>query len=627
MKRALRVSVSLILFIVLAFGAAVKAYPLGIARTQLISVRKLDGLPEDFFMGADISSLLSLEASGRVFYGFDGREQDIFKTLSESGVNCIRVRVWNDPFDENGNGYGGGNCTVDTAIAIGKRAAEYGMGLLVDFHYSDFWADPGKQQAPKEWKSMTLSEKTSAIYDYTADSVRKIKQSGANVIMVQVGNETNNGLCGETDKLSRYTLMRSAAKAVRDTDADILIATHFTNPESADYTVFAEELETYGVDHDVFSTSYYPEYHGSIYRLKEQLCSVHSLTGKKVMIAETSWGYSSDTVGAYKRSVQGQADEIAACVRAMVELGDYAIGVFYWEPAWIDAPGETEAERSQKREACGAGWASSYSASYDPDDAGLYYGATACIPTALFDPEGHPLESLRTFLYLRKGTAFSPENHVEDPSFENSGISRWKIGESSVGTVSVSSDTSNARDGNSSLHFWSDKPIDITVEQTVSGLPDGEYGFSLSVQGDGAGDGSPLKLFAISGGVRYEKTIALDGWQSWKVPMIDEILCSNGEITVGVEIKAAPGAWGYIDCVELIKEPPSFIRGDADGDGEVTILDATRIQRKLAGFSVDPFRREAADINSNGLDITDATGVQRFLAGFSNVYNIGTVRV
>ncbi len=400
MKRTAKTWLAIILLPIMLFCSSVGASSL----SENISVQKIDGISEDFITGADISSLLSLEASGRVFYGFDGKEQDLLKTLSESGFNYIRVRVWNNPFDEDGNGYGGGNCTVDTAIELGRRAAAYNMGLLVDFHYSDFWADPGKQKAPKAWLNMNLDEKTAAIYDYTAESIQKIKQSGVKIGMVQVGNETTGGLCGETDKEKRYTLMRSAAQAVRDTDGSILIATHFTNPERKNYADFAQDLKTYNVDYDIFSTSFYPEYHGTVENLKEQLKAVHNLTGKRVMIAETSWAYDSENAGAYERSVQGQADEIAACAKAMVELGDYAVGVFYWEPAWIDVPGDSEAERSEKREAFGAGWASSYSVDYNPDDAGLYYGATACIPTSLFDPDGHPLESLKTFLYIKKDT-------------------------------------------------------------------------------------------------------------------------------------------------------------------------------------------------------------------------------
>lgn len=104
----------------------------------------------DFIRGMDVSSVLSLERSGVYFYDENGNENDLFKILARHGVNYIRVRIWNDPYDNNGNGYGGGNSDVESACEIGRRAAECGMKLLVDFHYSDFWADPKKQQPPKE---------------------------------------------------------------------------------------------------------------------------------------------------------------------------------------------------------------------------------------------------------------------------------------------------------------------------------------------------------------------------------------------------------------------------------------------------------------------------------------------
>lgn len=369
-----------------------------------IDVPKIEGLTDDFMMGADVSSLVALENSGRAFYGDDGMEQSVVEILSQSGFNYIRVRVWNNPFDENGKGYGGGNCTISTAIELGKRAAQYGMGLFVDFHYSDFWADPGKQQAPKAWQGKSLEEKEKAIYDYTIWSLSKIKQNGIKIGMVQVGNETTNGFCGETSKDGMYRLLKSAAKAVRDSDSDIMIAVHYTNPERENYAQYANDLKDYGVDYDVFATSYYPEYHGTVANLKEQLTAVHNISGKKVLIAETSWAYESNQEGAYPHSVQGQADAITDCVRLMAEMGDIGLGVFYWEPAWIDVPGDDWEEIHMLREFHGAGWASSYAASYDPDDAGKFYGGTACIPTALFDPEGYPLESLKTFYYLRYGT-------------------------------------------------------------------------------------------------------------------------------------------------------------------------------------------------------------------------------
>lgn len=593
---------------------------------QVISVPEIDGIPDGFITGADVSSLLSLERSGRVFYGYDGRRQDLLKTLSESGVNYIRVRVWNDPFDENGCGYGGGNCTVDTAVTLGRRAAQYGMGLLVDFHYSDFWADPGKQQAPKAWQALSFDEKQAAVYRYTADSLSYLRESGVTVGMVQVGNETTMGFCGETEKASRYALMRTASQAVRDTDPSILIAVHFTNPEQQNYAGYAADLQTFGVDYDIFATSFYPEYHGTVENLCQQLKAVCRLSGKKVMIAETSWAYTSDSVGAYKRSVQGQADEIADCIRAMTELGDSAVGVFYWEPAWIDVPGSTEEERVQKREQYGAGWASSYAGSYDPDDAGRYYGATACLLTSLFDPDGHPLPSLKTFLLVRQGTGASPKNYLNNPSFED-GDASWKITQAEPGTVSFPDSSSDAFDGAYALHFWSGSPVDFSVEQTVNDLPGGCYSFSVCADGDGAGEDAVIRIYAVSGGVRYEQRFSLDGWCIRKVPLIARIPYSGGSLTVGAEVKAASGAWGNIDCAELVREPVTVIRGDADGDGSVTVFDATAVQRRLSHIPVSPIDEEAADADGSGLDITDATQIQRYLAFFENVFHIGEIFV
>ena len=95
----------------------------------------------------------------------------MFETLAQSGVNYIRLRVWNDPYDKNGNGYGGGNNDLTTAMKLGVRAARYGMKVCIDFHYSDFWADPKRQHAPKAWEGMTVDEKSDALYDYTTESL------------------------------------------------------------------------------------------------------------------------------------------------------------------------------------------------------------------------------------------------------------------------------------------------------------------------------------------------------------------------------------------------------------------------------------------------------------------------
>ena len=153
-------------------------------------VKKVDNLPEDFIMGMDASSVIAEEASGVKYYDFDGQEQDVFQTLAESGISYIRVRVWNNPYDKNGNGYGGGNCDINTALEIGKRATKYGMKLLVNFHYSDFWADPAKQMVPLEWKGMDLKGEKENIrhkaFEQNRDiSPRKVNPTGIEIIKMK----------------------------------------------------------------------------------------------------------------------------------------------------------------------------------------------------------------------------------------------------------------------------------------------------------------------------------------------------------------------------------------------------------------------------------------------------------
>ena len=158
-------------------------------------VRKVENLPEDFIMGMDASCVPALEAGGVKYYDHDGTKKDVYEILSQNGINYIRVRIWNDPFDGSGNGYGGGNCDIENAIVIGKRATQHNMKLLVNFHYSDFWADPAKQMVPKAWKKLSIDEKSEALYQYTKESLQKLVDAGVDIGMVQIGNETNGAMC------------------------------------------------------------------------------------------------------------------------------------------------------------------------------------------------------------------------------------------------------------------------------------------------------------------------------------------------------------------------------------------------------------------------------------------------
>lgn len=380
-------------------------------------VKKVDNLADDFVMGMDASQVLALEASGVKYYDFNGKETDVFKILADNGINTIRVRVWNDPFDADGNGYGGGNCNIDTAVEIGKRAAKYGMSLMVDFHYSDFWADPNKQQVPKAWVGMKIDEKSTALYEYTKESLTKLKEAKINVSIVQIGNETNGKICGETLWNSMCKLFSAGSRAVREVLPNTMVALHFANPEKAGrYAEYSMKLNDFHVDYDIFASSYYPYWHGTLANLSKVLSDVAETYDKKVMVAETSYAFttedfdfSNNTIGEssgvtknYPYTIQGQANSVRDVIETVANTTN-GIGVCYWEGTWIGVGGQSWEENSALWEKYGSGWASSYSVQYDPDDAGQYYGGCAVDNQAFFDNDGKVQESIKVFALVRKG--------------------------------------------------------------------------------------------------------------------------------------------------------------------------------------------------------------------------------
>ena len=335
------------------------------AATSVSGVSQVSNMTSDFARGVDISAVIALEKSGVAFSYLDGTSGDIFDILAGAGVNYVRIRVWNNPYDSSSpyKGYGAGNCDLYNAKVLGKRATDAGMKVYIDFHYSDFWADPAKQFAPKAWANYSLSYKKDAVYNFTYQSLQELLDYGVNVGMVQIGNETNGSMCGVgglydgTWDLSSgvAALMQQGCYAVDDINSSygksILKVLHFTD-FLTNGLWYAECLNNMGVDYDVFASSYYSFWHGTLDNLKKVLGNIAATYGKKVMVAELSYAYTyedgdghGNTIkqGAwgnfdYEVSAQGQADAVRDCVATLVELGDSAIGVCYWEPAWIPVP-------------------------------------------------------------------------------------------------------------------------------------------------------------------------------------------------------------------------------------------------------------------------------------------------
>lgn len=339
----------------------------------------------DFYVGGDLSSIIEVEENGGKFYDYDGNEKNVFEILKENGMDSVRIRIWNAPVDEHGIPYGNGHNDLETAIKIGQRATDCNMRVLIDFHYSDFWADPLSQETPKDWRNLTFAEKEQALYTYTKESLYELLENGVNVTMVQIGNETTSGLAGETEWDRITALMSAGSKAVREVseeyDKEILVAMHFTGYEGYDW--YASQLETYNVDYDVFASSYYPYWHGSLEGLEASLQNIIDKYNKKVLIVEfayphhfanldnipnaISWGSSLDFP--YEVNKDGQAQAVTDIYKTATALGDDCLGLFYWEPAWINIPGS---------DYVGSPWENQ----------------------ALFDSAGKPLPALRSFLFF-----------------------------------------------------------------------------------------------------------------------------------------------------------------------------------------------------------------------------------
>lgn len=407
------------------------------SRTAEINVKKV-ALADDFITGADLSSYIALKDSGVVFRDENGKplsDAEFFSYLRDGGMNWVRIRIWNDPYNSSGNGYGGGNNDLDKAIRLGQMVTKAGMRVLIDFHYSDFWADPKKQKAPKAWAGYTVEQKEEAVYKFTLDSLNALRSAGVDVGMVQVGNETNNGIAGETAWDNMAKLFKAGSRAVREFDKNCLVAVHFTDPQKG-YADIAKRLHDSEIDYDVFGSSYYPFGHGDASNLKSVLEYIVETYGKKVMAAETSWpttltdgdGYGMATPPSipdmykdqdYGVSVQGQADEMQELISKVNAINDTypgkSIGVFYWEPAWIspyyikDGEGNDNDSLYKQNfdlwEKYGSGWASSYAAEYDPDDAGVWFGGSAMDNSSWFDFDGTALPTAKIYSLVRTGAS------------------------------------------------------------------------------------------------------------------------------------------------------------------------------------------------------------------------------
>lgn len=362
-----------------------------------VQVNPIENLSTDFIKGADVSIMPELERNGTKFYD-NGIEQDGLTILKNHGVNWIRVRIWNNPYVVGPEGVGGGNTDEAKAIEMAKRAKALGMKVLVDFHYSDFWVDPGQQKKPDAWKNDSGDKLVDDVYAYTAKVMQDFNAQGVTPDMVQVGNELNNGMLWPEAQLTEDNpngykflakLLNAGLQAVHDNDKDNKVKTmiHLAGVDVNLYHTFFDNLIVKNKvnDFDIIGMSFYPFWHGTMDDLKNTMNDVSAKYNKDVIAVETAFGYTledadfeknnfgtnEEKVGGYKATVQGQATGLRDVMATVASVNDNrGLGIFYWAPDWV-----INEKVGWKSNGGGNGWDN----------------------LTLFDTKGNALESMDTF--------------------------------------------------------------------------------------------------------------------------------------------------------------------------------------------------------------------------------------
>lgn len=284
-------------------------------------------LPEKTILakGADVSWITEQEKAGVKFYNNSGLQQDIFQVLKAKGINSIRLRVWVNPAD--------GYCNLDDVLAKAERASKSGMRLMIDFHYSDSWADPGKQTKPSAWSTQNVAGLKQSVYDHTFSVLTALKSKGIIPEWVQVGNETNDGMLWEEGKASKSMknfaeMVLAGYDAAKSVDNKIKVIVHISN--GYDNTLFRwifDGLKNNGAKWDVIGMSLYPtpsDWTSKNMACLENMKDMIARYGSEVMICEVGMPVSEAT------ACKSFITDLLAKVKSL--SGNKGLGVFYWEP-------------------------------------------------------------------------------------------------------------------------------------------------------------------------------------------------------------------------------------------------------------------------------------------------------
>jgi arabinogalactan endo-1,4-beta-galactosidase len=274
---------------------------------------------KDKILGADISFLPQLESRGIKFTDINGKEGDAIQILKYHGFNYIRLRIFDHPEQPKGYSPNKGFCDLPHTLQMAKRIKDAGMKFLLDFHYSDTWADPQRQDIPQAWAQADFKTLTDSVYTYTKMVLQTLKGQGTLPDMVQIGNEINHGMIwpdGAVNNLdSLATLIYAGVRATKEVDPQMAIMLHIAlGGQNDEARFFIDNMLQRKVPFDVIGLSYYPKWHGTPADLQSNMADLARRYHKYVMVAEYS-------------QLKQQVNDIA-----FTAPGDKALGSFIWEP-------------------------------------------------------------------------------------------------------------------------------------------------------------------------------------------------------------------------------------------------------------------------------------------------------
>jgi len=287
--------------------------------------------PAEFIIGADISWVQQQEQDG-VQFSDNGVQKDILEILKDHGFNWIRLRIFHNPKAEKGYSRKG-NCDLEHTVQMAKRIKTARMKFLLDFHYSDTWADPGKQYKPLAWQDLDFDGLTKAVEDYTKEVMASLKSTGASPDMVQVGNEINHGFLwpdGKPVDWDRFTtLIKAGVRGAKQADPNAQVMLQIAcGGQNAESRYFIDNVLKYGVEFDILGQSYYPRWHGTLDDLRNNLKDLAVRYKHPIILVEYSQ---------HKRQVNDIVHDLP---------GAKGLGCFIWEPtkwgeAFFDKQGRT----------------------------------------------------------------------------------------------------------------------------------------------------------------------------------------------------------------------------------------------------------------------------------------------